>query len=49
MPGTGNTRVVLAKTSAFTVLPEHEGALFTNRGAGGSVTFTMPTVTSTPT
>src|SRR3990167_5933595 len=32
-----------AKTASYTVKPEDLGKLFTNRGAGGSVTFTLPT------
>jgi hypothetical protein len=31
-----------AKTSAYTVLASDGGKLFTNRGASGSVTFTLP-------
>lgn len=33
---------VVAKTSAYQVLHSDCGTLFTNRGAGGSVTFTLP-------
>lgn len=33
---------VEAKTAAYTVLPSDTGKIFTNRGATGSVTFTLP-------
>ena len=33
----------VAKTANYTVLHTDTGTLFTNRGAGGSVTFTLPT------
>jgi hypothetical protein len=32
----------VAKTSAYTVVPADCGTFFTNRGASGSVTFTLP-------
>ena len=34
---------VVAKTTSYTVLHSDSGTLFTNRGAVGSVTFTLPT------
>jgi hypothetical protein len=34
--------VIEAKTAAYTVLPEDIGKIFTNRGASGSVTYTLP-------
>lgn len=39
-------RPVEAKTAAYTVVPSDCGTLFTNRGAAGSVTFTLPLSTS---
>lgn len=33
-----------AKTAAYTVLASESGTVFTNRGATGSVTFTLPSV-----
>lgn len=44
----GMSRDVIAKTGDFTVLPENESALFTNRGAGGAVNFTLPAVSAVP-
>lgn len=38
----GWAQPVEAKTAAYTVLPSDIGKLFTNRGAVGSVTFTLP-------
>jgi len=37
-------QVVSAKTADYTILANDGGALFTNRGAGGAVNFTLPTV-----
>lgn len=38
---------VVAKTASYTVLPSDPcGTLFTNRGAAGAVTFTLPAVTA---
>ena len=38
-----NTRVITAKTADYTVSQNtDEGALLTNRGASGAVTFTLP-------
>lgn len=40
---------VAAKTAAYTILPTDRcGTLFTNRGAAGSVTFTLPGPTAVP-
>lgn len=39
----GVRRVVAAKTSAYPVVAADSGKIFTNRGAVGSVTFTLPT------
>ncbi len=39
----GSFRTVIAKTGNFTVLEAQNGTLFTNRAAGGAVTFTLPT------
>ncbi len=44
----GNTyrnarRPIVAKTANYTVLPKDNGVLFTNEGASGAVTFTLPT------
>jgi hypothetical protein len=33
---------VSAKTAAYTLIPQDSGTVFTNRGATGSVTFTLP-------
>jgi hypothetical protein len=39
--------VVSAKTTAYQILPtDRNGTIFTNRAAGGSVTFTLPAVAS---
>lgn len=35
---------VSAKTAAYTIKPQDVGTLFTNRGAGGAVTFTLPAI-----
>jgi len=40
----GWAAVVEAKTAAYTVKPRDCGKLFTNRGAGASVTFTLPKI-----
>ncbi len=38
---------VSAKTASYTILPSDKcGTLFTNRGAAGAVTFTLPAVTA---
>lgn len=34
----------VAKTASYTVLATDQGTLFTNAGAGGAVTFTLPTL-----
>lgn len=34
----------VAKTANYTVLPKDNGTLFTNTGASGAVTFTLPAV-----
>jgi hypothetical protein len=39
-------RPVEAKTAAYTVTASDCGKIFTNRGAAGSVTFTLPVVSS---
>lgn len=36
-------RAEVAKTANYTVLPSDNGKLFTNTGASGAVTFTLPT------
>lgn len=41
-------RNVIAKTGDYTVLAEDGGAIFTTRGAGGAVNFTLPATTSLP-
>lgn len=41
-------RVVEAKTAAYQMDERDLGKIFTNRGAGGSVTLTLPVVTSLP-
>lgn len=40
--------VIEAKTSSYTMTPLDECKIFTNRGAGGAVTFTLPVVTTLP-
>jgi hypothetical protein len=35
---------VVAKTASYTCKIEESGTVFTNRGAGGAVTFTLPTI-----
>lgn len=35
-------KTISAKTAAYQVLPSDHGKIFTNRGASGSVTFTLP-------
>jgi len=42
----GMRRVVAAKTTAYPIVAADSGKIFTNRGASGSVTFTLPTVVS---
>lgn len=40
---------VVAKTTSYTILPTDPcGTLFTNRGASGAVTFTLPAATAVP-
>jgi hypothetical protein len=40
---------VVAKTANYTILPSDKiGTLFTNRGAAGAVTFTLPGATAVP-
>lgn len=39
-------QIVEAKTTAYTVTDNDYGKLFTNRGASGSVTFTLPTAST---
>ena len=43
-PGLGGWRAVIAKTSNYTVLEGDNGTFFTNLGAAGAVTFTLPAV-----
>lgn len=45
--GTGRY-VIEAKTAAYYLTPLDEGKIFTNRGAGASVTFTLPPTTDLP-
>lgn len=40
--------VIKAKTAAYDVLATESGSIFTTRGAGSSVTFTLPAVTNLP-
>lgn len=40
--------VIEAKTAAYTMTRQDECKIFTNRGASGSVTFTLPVVTDLP-
>jgi len=48
MPGLNpdTYRTISAKTASYSVRPEDIGKIFTNRGAGGAVTFTLPTVST---
>lgn len=41
---TGVRTTVVAKTTAYTITAADSGKVLTNRGAAGSVTFTLPTV-----
>ncbi len=43
---TSYKKAPVAKTAAYTVLSSDSGTVFTNRGASGSVTFTLPTPTA---
>lgn len=43
------TRVVKAKTADYTCVPTDGTVFFTNRGASGTVIFTLPTSTTIPT
>lgn len=38
--------LVAAKTASYSVQPNDNNTVFTNRGAGGAVTFTLPTIAS---
>lgn len=38
----GSAGIIAAKTAAYTVTPGDANKIFTNRGAAGSVTFTLP-------
>ncbi len=38
-------RKIVNKTASYRMVPEDVGTLFTNRGAGGAVTFTLPITT----
>lgn len=40
---------ISAKTAAYTLTPDDNGKIFTNRGAGGAVTFTLPPTADIPT
>lgn len=40
--------IIKAKTAAYDVLATESGTIFTTRGAGSSVTFTLPAVTNLP-
>lgn len=39
----GSLRPVVAKTASYTILATDNNTLFTNEGAAGTVTFTLPT------
>lgn len=43
---TSNSLVVIAKTASYQIVAGDCGAFFTNRGAGGAVTFTLPDATT---
>jgi hypothetical protein len=38
----GQTKDIINKTASYTVLPSDEGAIFTNRGASGTIVLTLP-------
>lgn len=42
--GSVPARQVVAKTAAYTITRDDHGKIFTNRGAAGAVTFTLPAV-----
>lgn len=42
-------RKIAAKTASYQIVPADIGTMFTNRGAAGSVTFTLPVVADIPT
>jgi len=46
--GAGVLKVISAKTAAYQIKEIDLGKIFTNRGAGGSVTFTLPKTTTLP-
>ena len=39
---------IVAKTAAYTVLASESGSIFTTTAAGGSVTFTLPAISTGP-
>ena len=39
---------IKAKTADYTLTAEESGVVFTNRGAGAAITFTLPAVTNLP-
>jgi hypothetical protein len=43
-----NYKKIAAKTAAYTLTPDDNGKVFTNRGAAGSVTFTLPPTADIP-
>lgn len=42
----GDTLNIVAKTTAYTCLPEDSGKVFTTTGATGAVTFTLPAISA---
>ena len=46
IPGIAYLMNTVAKTASYTCKAEESGTVFTNRGAGGAVTFTLPAVAS---
>lgn len=44
--GFGGLQLIAAKTAAYSVLAADLGTIFTNRAAGGAVTFTLPATTT---
>lgn len=44
---TGVNKVPVAKTASYTIKHSEAGTTFTNRGAGGAVTFTLPATDTT--
>lgn len=44
----GLAQPIVAKTGNYTVVARDSGTLFTNRGAGAGITFTLPKIATSP-